>query len=103
MDQDHNRLAMKVHHQHARSSSRVSNSSTKANRELDHIEEDIGQNNMIQATYTQAVDAIDQAAIDGNHGKAPTGEGIDFVREEIKQAQEGPKDFSAARGQGTAA
>ena len=41
---------------------------------------------MILATYTQAVDAIDEAAVAGNHGKAPTGEGIDFVREEMKQS-----------------
>ena len=53
---------------------------------MDHIEEDIGENNMMQATYTQAVEAIDKAAIAGNNGKAPTGEGVDFVREEIKQA-----------------
>ena len=40
----------------------------------------------MQTTYTRAVEAIDEAAIAGNHGKVPTGEGIDFVREEIKQA-----------------
>ena len=69
---------------------------------MDQIEADIMQNNLVQTTYSQAVEAIDEAAVAANHGRAPTGEGIDFVREEIKQAQLGDKDFSSARGQATA-
>ena len=103
MDRTHNRLALRVHHHHVRSSSRCSDSSTKAEREMDHIEADIGQNNMVRTTYTRAVDAIDEAAVAANHGRAPTGEGVDFVRAEIKHALDGTQDFIASRGARNAA
>lgn len=69
-----------VNHRHKRSSSRASDSSNKAGQEIARIKEDLKENEQIQSSYTQAVDAIEQAALTQNHGKELTGEGIDRVR-----------------------
>ena len=49
------------------------------------------------------MDAIRSAAYEMNGGAAPTGEGMDFMRNKIAGKSNNPASFSAQRGARTAA
>lgn len=75
-------------HKHERSSSRASGSSRRARREMHRVDAEISEILQAQACYSNAVNAIDKAAKEANHGRELTGEGIDKVRREIEHAQQ---------------
>ena len=61
--------------------------------------------NQMRMVYSSAVKniGIAAAAHEDNHGKELTGEGIERVRKNMLDGNEGPTDFQAARGATTAA
>ena len=85
-------------HNHERSRSRASNSSTRAGKEIVKTQVEIEVIGQKQAQFTDAVSAINQACLAGNHGKELTGEGLDRVRRDMQKGLTGPTDFNAARG-----
>ena len=86
-DRDMERRAKRTFHKHERSTSRASNSSRKAKDEIEIQESWIEENKQNINAYKGGVDAIQQAAVETNRGKVPTGEGIDLVRQRMKEAQ----------------
>ena len=85
-EQEMERLAKITFHKHERSSSRASDSSRKARREMHRVNAEMSEILQAQACYSNAVKAIDNAALEANYGKELTGEGIDRVRAEMQAA-----------------
>ena len=96
--------ARRTFHKEKRSTSRASNSSRKAGVEIQTQQIWIEENRHNIEAYKEGHAAISAAALALNNGKELTGEGVDFVRTQIKEAlKSNPSLFSAQRGAKNAA
>jgi len=69
---------------------------------MNRVEAEMSEIMQQSACFTRAVEAIGDAAIAQNHGRELTGEGLDQIRQAMKEGKKAPTEFSSSRGQAQA-